>query len=78
MDQDIPSNFAFCGEIGLSGEIRGVSRVERRIIEAEKLGFKCMIIPNRNLKSVEPGDYKIDIIGLDKLQDLRDMIFNGD
>lgn len=78
MDQDIPSNFAFCGEIGLSGEIRGVSRVERRIIEAEKLGFKCMIIPNRNLKSVQPTDFKIDIIGIDKLQDLRDMIFNGD
>ena len=78
MDQDIPSNFAFCGEIGLSGEIRGVSRVERRIIEAEKLGFKCMIIPNRNLKSIQPDDFKIDIIGIDRLQDLRDMIFNGD
>ena len=78
MDQDIPSDFAFCGEIGLSGEIRGVSRVERRIIEAEKLGFKCMIIPNRNLKSVQPKDFKIDIIGIDRLQDLRDMIFNGE
>ncbi|MDX1686003.1 MAG: DNA repair protein RadA [Saprospiraceae bacterium] len=77
VDQTLPSDFAFAGEIGLSGEIRGVHRIDRRIIEAEKLGFSTIFIPKRNLKNVDPAKFKIEIHGIGKLQKLRDMVFAG-
>ena len=42
-----------CGEVGLSGEIRPVNRIEQRIQEAEKLGFSRMLIPANNLKGIQ-------------------------
>jgi DNA repair protein RadA/Sms len=77
LDQTLPSDFAFAGEIGLSGEIRGVHRIDRRVIEAEKLGFKSIFIPKRNLKSLAIEDHQIEIHGVSKIQDLRDLIFAG-
>ena len=43
------------GEVGLSGEIRPVNRIEQRILEAEKLGFSRIIIPHNNLKGFAYG-----------------------
>lgn len=51
-DLSIPRDTAFIGEIGLAGEIRQVTRLENRIAEAEKLGFKRIFIPKNNLKGV--------------------------
>lgn len=47
-DASLPSNIAFAGEIGLSGEIRPVSQIEKRISEAEKLGMERIIISGYN------------------------------
>ena len=47
----LPSTTAFVGEIGLSGEIRPVNRIEQRILEAEKLGFEEVVLSNKALKS---------------------------
>lgn len=77
LDQPLPSDFAFAGEIGLSGEIRGVHRIDRRVIEAEKLGFKSIFIPSRNLKGLAIDEHNIEIHGVEKLQELRDLIFAG-
>lgn len=77
VDQTLPSDFAFAGEIGLSGEIRGVHRIDRRVIEAEKLGFKCIFIPKRNMSSLKAKDHKIQIQPISKLQELRDLLFAG-
>jgi DNA repair protein RadA/Sms len=55
------------GEIGLAGEIRAVDQIEARISEAEKLGFKNIIIPNGNLKQVNKA--KIEILGVSSLSD---------
>jgi DNA repair protein RadA/Sms len=50
LDMAIDRDTCLCGEVGLSGEIRPVNRIEQRILEAEKLGFSRILIPANNLK----------------------------
>lgn len=73
---DIPVNrrMAFVGEIGLSGEIRTVTRIEQRVEEAQKLGFETIIIPTGNLKGVK-DKFKIKIIEAGKVEDAFRIIF---
>ena len=59
----ISKDVAVIGEVGLTGEIRAVNMIEKRIKEAEKMGFKTCIIPESNKKLLK-DDYKIDIIGV--------------
>ncbi|MBM7544605.1 DNA repair protein RadA [Periweissella beninensis] len=54
---------AFIGELGLTGEIRSVSRIEERVLEAQKLGFKRVFIPKNNLQGWQP-DTIIEVIGV--------------
>ena len=54
----------FFGEIGLTGEVRGVSRAEQRVKEAQKLGFKRVIMPEKSLKGWTPPA-GIEIIGVE-------------
>ena len=56
------------GEVGLTGEVRSVNQIEKRIKEAEKLGFKKCIIPESNKKLLK-DDYKLDIIGVQNILD---------
>ncbi len=56
------------GEVGLTGEVRSVNLIEKRIKEAEKLGFKCCIIPESN-KRLLKDDYKLDIIGVKNINE---------
>jgi len=60
------------GEVGLSGEIRAVSYMEKRVAEAEKLGFKTCIIPRANLKNLSAG--RTDLIGVAKLKEAMEVI----
>jgi DNA repair protein RadA/Sms len=53
LDMTIDRGTCLCGEVGLSGEIRPVNRIEQRIQEAEKLGFSRMLIPANNLKGFQ-------------------------
>ncbi|MBL7811692.1 MAG: DNA repair protein RadA [Bacteroidetes bacterium] len=55
----VPGNCVFCGEIGLSGELRAVQRIEQRIAEAEKLGFEDIVISRYN--KITRKDFKIRI-----------------
>ena len=59
----INSDVVAIGEVGLTGEIRSVNMIEKRIKEAEKLGFKTCIIPESNKKLLKEN-YKLDIIGV--------------
>ena len=54
---------AFVGELGLTGEIRRVNRIEQRVAEAAKLGFKRIFIPKNNLKNWEPPK-NIQVVGV--------------
>lgn len=66
-DVIIDPNTAIVGEIGLSGEIRKVSNIDKKILEAQKLGFKKILIPKGNLNN--PDKYKIKIIEVEKIAD---------
>lgn len=61
-DMPIDTDVCVTGEVGLSGEIRPVSRIEQRIAEAQKLGFQRILIPSFNLKGINPKQYKIEIV----------------
>ena len=73
-DLTIPRNTAFVGEVGLSGEIRTVTRIEQRVAEAEKLGFENIYIPKGNLKGVK-DKFKINILEVGKLTDMFRSLF---
>lgn len=59
----IPKDMVIMGEVGLTGEVRRINMIEKRLIEAEKLGFKICIIPESNKKLLKEK-YKLDIIGV--------------
>ena len=61
-DMPIDTDVCVTGEVGLSGEIRPVSRIEQRIAEAQKLGFQRILIPSHNMKGINPQQYKIEIV----------------
>ncbi|WP_139492823.1 DNA repair protein RadA [Brevibacillus dissolubilis] len=64
------------GEIGLTGEVRGVSRVEQRIREAAKLGFKRVIMPEKSMRGIEkPAD--IELIGVKNIEEALDAVLRG-
>jgi DNA repair protein RadA/Sms len=74
-DLPIPQDVCFAGEVGLTGEIRPVNRIEQRISEAEKLGFKKIIISSFNLKGINENSYKIKILSAVKMEDVFNLIF---
>ena len=82
--EDIPVPFKTCfaGEIGLSGEIRAVNRVEQRIAEAQKLGFEQIFISKYNLpsgsqnkKSIDLSRYNIDIKVVSRIEEVFELLF---
>ncbi len=74
-DIAIPREVCFAGEIGLSGEIRPVSRIEQRISEAEKLGFRQIFIPQHNAKGLNSDKYKIKIHLVNKVGEVFQQLF---
>lgn len=70
----IDNEIAFAGEIGLSGEIRAVSRIEQRISEAQKLGFKEIIISKYN-KGIDIDNSKISIKQIGKIEEAFEWLF---
>lgn len=75
IDVAINHKYCFAGEVGLTGEIRAVSRVEQRISEAEKLGFKRIYIPAHN-KSFDIKKYKIEIVKSARVEEVFKNIFS--
>lgn len=73
-DVTIPRRTAFVGEVGLSGEIRTVTRIEQRVAEAQKLGFDKIYIPCGNLKGVK-DKFNISIIEVSKVTDMFRSLF---
>ena len=74
-DKALPNNICFVGEIGLSGEIRAVNRIDQRIAEADKLGMDVIIIPKANAKGLDKKNYKIEIKTANKVEDVYRLLF---
>ena len=74
---DIPIKRRVCvtGEVGLSGEIRQVTRLEQRITEAEKLGFEHIVVPANNMKGIDPTKLRINIVEASKVEDVFRFLF---
>lgn len=62
VDAAIDPDTCMCGEVGLSGEIRPVSRLEQRIAEAEKLGFRRMLVPAQGIKGIDQSRLRLELI----------------
>ena len=75
IDIAIEQHVCMAGEVGLSGEIRPINRLEQRIHEAEKLGFRKMIIPQVNLKSLDLKKINIELIQVRKVEEAFRMLF---
>ncbi|MDY0085576.1 MAG: DNA repair protein RadA [Bacteroidales bacterium] len=75
--EDIPidSKDCFAAEVGLSGEIRAVNRIEARIAEADKLGFERIFISKYNNKGLDTGKFKIEIIAVASVNQLFEALF---
>jgi len=74
-DVPLPVNICFTGEVGLSGEIRAVNRIEQRIAEAEKLGFEKIIVSKYNQKGLGKLSLNIEVIPVGKVEDVYTLLF---
>lgn len=75
VDTAIESGWCMAGEVGLSGEVRPVNRIEQRVAEAEKLGFTHMIIPKYNIQSLNRSKYNIELIPVRKVEEALRALF---
>ena len=75
VDTAIEAGWCMAGEVGLSGEVRPVNRIEQRIAEAEKLGFEHIIIPAHNLKGFDKRKYKIELHPVRKVEEALRTVF---
>ena len=71
----ISSKTCFAAEVGLSGEVRAVNRIEQRILEAEKLGFEKIFISTYNMKGLSREKFQIEIKDINKIDDVFSEIF---
>lgn len=76
VDMSIPRDTCLCGEVGLSGEIRPITRLEQRISEAEKLGMKTIVVPRYNLKGIDISKFNIEIKEVSKVEEAVRYLFS--
>jgi DNA repair protein RadA/Sms len=75
LDLTIDKSICFAGEVGLTGEIRPVNRIEQRISEADKLGFKKIYISSFNTKGIDTSKFNIEMIKVGKVEELFRSLF---
>jgi DNA repair protein RadA/Sms len=75
IDTAIEQHLCMAGEVGLSGEIRPINRIEQRIGEAQKLGFRKIIVPNFNTKGIDLKKFNIEIIQAGKVEEAMKYMF---
>lgn len=75
MDMAIGNGICFAGEVGLSGEIRPVSHLEKRISEAERLGMGAILVPKNNLKGIDASSRSIKIAEVSKVEEAFKALF---
>lgn len=75
VDTAIESGWCMAGEVGLSGEVRPVSRIEQRVAEAEKLGFSHIIIPSNNMQGLNTARFGIELVPVRKVEEALRALF---
>lgn len=74
-DVAIPQQYCFAAEVGLSGELRAVNRIEQRIMEAEKLGMETIVISKHNMRSLQIKKFNIEVRALGKMEEVYQGLF---
>lgn len=74
-DVPLPQQVCFAGEVGLSGEIRAVNRIDQRIAEAEKLGFEKIIVSKYNQKGLGKQKYGIEVVTMGRVEEVYRYLF---
>ena len=74
-DVPLPQHICFAGEVGLSGEIRAVNRIDQRIAEAEKLGFEKIIVSKYNQKSLSKQKFGIEVVMMGRVEEVYKNLF---
>jgi DNA repair protein RadA/Sms len=74
-DTAISHEICFAGEVGLSGEIRAVNRIEQRIAEAEKLGFSKIIVSKYNQRGLGKQKFNIEIVTMGRVEEVYRYLF---
>ena len=75
-DVALSQHICFAGEVGLSGEIRAVNRIDQRISEAEKLGFQKIIVSKYNQKGLSKQKFNIEIVTMGRVEEVYQYLFN--
>jgi DNA repair protein RadA/Sms len=74
-DSVIPQNTVLVGEVGLSGELRSVAKLDKRVAETEALGFKQIIVPKSSLNRFKKSNTKIKVIGVSSVKEVFNYLF---
>ena len=74
-DTPVSQRLCFAGEVGLSGEIRAVNRIDQRIVEAEKLGFEKIIVSKYNQKSLSKQKFGIEVVMMGRVEEVYKNLF---
>jgi DNA repair protein RadA/Sms len=74
-DAPLPQHICFSGEVGLSGEIRAVNRIEQRIAEAEKMGFEKIIVSKYNQKGLARQKFNIEVLMMGRVDEVYQYLF---
>jgi DNA repair protein RadA/Sms len=74
-DVSLPQKICFAGEVGLSGEIRAVNRIDQRIAEAEKLGFEKIIVSKYNQKGLSKQKFGIEVVTMGRVEEVYKHLF---
>ena len=73
VDIAVPKNICFAAEVGLSGEVRPVTRITQRIMEAQKLGFETVVVSSQS--KIKQKDFNIEVIAIAKVHDVVKALF---
>ena len=75
VDIPVDQHTCFAGEVGLSGEVRPVSRIEQRLGEASKLGMKRILLPAFSKKRIDPARFGLEIVEISRVQQIPKYLF---
>ncbi|MCK4747386.1 MAG: DNA repair protein RadA, partial [Bacteroidales bacterium] len=75
VDIPVDPHTCFAGEVGLSGEIRPVNRIEQRLAEADKLGMKRILMSAFNKKGIDPSRFSLEIVEVNRVQEIPKYLF---
>lgn len=72
-DKIIPNNYCFAAEVGLGGEVRAINRIEQRLTEASRLGFKRFLMASQNYKAIDTQKFPIHIQPIETINEIMNL-----